>query len=279
MQVFSLATFRRVAALALLSVGLAIGAAQAQSTAPLSAAGQAAVDDVISKAADDAADAAIAANVHERFVSRFPGAPVTDVRATPYGLYEVNLGGDLVYTDEAVRFVLDGTLIDAETRRDVTRARKEELSRIAFDDLPLALALKQVKGKGERRIAIFEDPNCGYCKQFRRTLEEVDNLTVHTFLLPILSPDSHVKVRDVWCSKSREKTWDDWMLRGKVPPAATCDDVGGEVVALAQKLMVRGTPAIFFDDGSRANGALSLDAFKTRLDAAAQAAPKGDARK
>ena len=206
--------------------------------------------------------------VGKLFAERFDNPPVKAIRATPYGLYEVQMGNEIVYTDRQVSFVFDGTLIDAKTRKDVTAERLEQLSRIVFDDLPLDLAFKQVKGNGQRKIAIFEDPNCGYCKQLRQTLQKVDNLTVYTFLLPILSPDSTQKVRDVWCAKDRGAVWDAWMLKGQVPPKADeCDVPIDRMLDLGKKLSVRGTPAIFFANGSRVPGAISQQELEQRLQA------------
>lgn len=206
--------------------------------------------------------------VGKLFAERFDNPPVKAIRATPYGLYEVQMGNEIVYTDRQVSFVFDGTLIDAKTRKDVTAERLEQLSRIVFDDLPLDLAFKQVKGNGQRKIAIFEDPNCGYCKQLRQTLQKVDNLTVYTFLLPILSPDSTQKVRDVWCAKDRGAVWDAWMLKGQVPPKADeCDVPIDRMLDLGKKLSVRGTPAIFFANGSRVPGAISQQELEQRLKA------------
>lgn len=207
----------------------------------------------------------VAKQVADRFAARFEGMEVTAVRLTPYGLYEVQLDTDLVYTDADVTWVMQGPLIDAKTRENVSARRLEQLSAIDFADLPKNLAIKQVKGDGSRVIAIFEDPNCGYCKQLRKTLEGVDNLTVYTYLFPILSPDSTEKARNVWCAKDQGKAWDDWMLRGKVPPQAKCDAPLQDVLALGKKLMVRGTPAIFFSDGTRSAGALPLEALLPRL--------------
>ncbi len=203
--------------------------------------------------------------VKERFQQRFTGMDVTAVRRTPYGLFEVQLGMDLIYTDEKVTWVMEGPLIDAMTRRDVTRESQEKLSAVTFDQLPLDLAIKQVKGTGAKKVAIFEDPNCGYCKQLRHTMEELDDVTVYTFMYPILSPDSKDKVRNVWCAKDQGKAWDDWMVRGKKPAAANCDVPEDKLLALGQKLMVRGTPTLFFADGSRVSGAIPLDQLKARL--------------
>lgn len=203
--------------------------------------------------------------VKERFQQRFSGMDVTAVRLTPYGIFEVQLGMDLIYTDEKVTWVMEGPLIDAMTRQDVTRATQEKLSAVTFDQLPLELAIKQVKGTGAKKVAIFEDPNCGYCKQLRKTMEELTDVTVYTFMYPILSPDSKDKVRDVWCAKDQGKTWDDWMVRNKKPAAANCDVPEDKLLALGHKLMVRGTPTLFFADGSRVSGAIPLDQLKERL--------------
>ena len=206
--------------------------------------------------------------VGKLFAERFNNPPVKAIRATPYGLYEVQMGNEVVYTDRQVSFVFDGTLIDAKTRKDVTAERLEQISRIVFDDLPFDLAIKQVKGNGQRKVAIFEDPNCGYCKQLRQTLQQIDNLTVYTFPLPILSPDSTQKVRNVWCAKDRGAVWDAWMLKGQVPPKMDdCDVPVDKMLALGQQLSVRGTPAIFFANGSRVPGAVSQKELEQRLQA------------
>lgn len=216
-------------------------------------------------AAAATAEDAKAAAVQKLFAERFNNPPIVGVRSTPYGLYEVQLGSDLVYTDEQVNFVLDGTLIDAKTRRDITRERQDELAKVPFEQLPFELAFKQVRGDGSRKLAIFEDPNCGYCKSLRKSLGEIDNLTVYTFPYPILSPDSTQKVKNIWCAKDRGETWDAWMLKGVVPPTVDCEVPVDKMVALGQKLMVRGTPAIFFADGSRVGGAIPKEELEKRL--------------
>ena len=208
-----------------------------------------------------------AAAVKARFHQRFPDMDIGRVSLTPYGLYEVQLGTDMVYTDEKVSWVLEGHLIDAMTRRDVTRANLDALSDVAFDKLPLDLAIKQVKGNGKRQVAIFEDPNCGYCKQLRHTLQKVDNVTIYTFLYPILAPDSASKSRDIWCSKDPVAAWDNWMLNGKMPAAGTpCDAPIDKLLALGRQLMVSGTPTLYFGDGTHTSGALPLDMLQARLD-------------
>jgi thiol:disulfide interchange protein DsbC len=204
--------------------------------------------------------------VRKLFVERFPGVKIEAVKRTPFpDLFEVQIGMDLLYTDGDVDYVMQGALIDAQTRRDLTAESLEKLSQVAFSSLPLQHAVKQVKGDGSRKIAVFEDPNCGYCKQLHKTLKEVDNTTIYTFLFPILSPDSEVKARNIWCAKDQAATWRAWMLDGKVPAEAQCETPVETVLALGRKLMVQGTPAIIFADGSRVNGALPLAALEKKL--------------
>jgi thiol:disulfide interchange protein DsbC len=132
----------------------------------------------------------------------------------------------------------------------------------------LNLALKQVKGDGKRVIAVFEDPNCGYCKRLRQTtLKDLDNVTIYTFMYNILSEDSFTKSKNIWCAPNRIKAWDDWMINGKVPPAspASCDSPNAKVLELGQKLNITGTPAIFFTDGTRIPGAVDLQTLEAKL--------------
>ncbi|HEY1043625.1 MAG TPA: DsbC family protein [Rhodocyclaceae bacterium] len=196
-------------------------------------------------------------------------AKVESVTATPYGgLYEVRIGNEIIYTDKNADYLFIGNVFNAKTSQNLTKARTDELNKIKFSDLPLGLALKTVKGNGERVIAIFEDPNCGYCKKFRQTtLRQADNITVYTFMYNILSPDSFVKSTNVWCSADRNKTWDDWMLSGKVPPTAAkkCDTPNEKVVELGQRLRIEGTPAIFFADGTRFAGMVDIKTLEAKL--------------
>ncbi len=219
-------------------------------------------------AADKVLSTAPAQAVSRAFEQRFPGIHVDAVRVTPMnGIFEVQVGLDLLYTDAQVDYVLQGSMIDAHARRDLTAERLEALQQVAFDSLPLDHAIKQVKGTGARQVAVFEDPNCGYCKQLHRTLEDVDDVTVYTFLFPILSPDSTTRSRDIWCAADPAKAWKAWMLDGTNPAKAECDTPIQANLALGRKLNVQGTPALFFADGSRVNGALPLEALKKKLDA------------
>ena len=202
------------------------------------------------------------------------GTKVVGVTKTPYsGLYEVQVNGggapDILYTDAKAKYLFVGNVVDVQTYQNYTKDRVDAISAVKFSDLPLDLALKSVKGDGSRVIAIFEDPNCVYCKKFQQTLKSIDNVTVYTFMYNILSKDSVVKSRNVWCSTNPPQAWQDWMADGKVTPdaPAACAAPNEKVLALGQKLKVSGTPTIFFADGTRIPGAIDAkgleDKFKT----------------
>jgi thiol:disulfide interchange protein DsbC len=195
-------------------------------------------------------------------------ASIDEVRKAPMpGLWEVRVNGfDIFYTDEQGNFLLQGNLIDVKARRNLTEERVEKLSQVDFDKLPLKDAFKIVRGNGKRRLAVFEDPNCGYCKQFERDLTKVDNVTIHLFLYPVLGPDSHVKSRAIWCDKDKVKSWNDWMLNGVKPQGADCDAAPiVRNVEFGRKHNITGTPTLIFADGSRAPGAIPANEVEKRL--------------
>ena len=194
------------------------------------------------------------------------GAKPEAVRKTNIlGLYEVVVGGEILYTDEKVNYIITGNIIDAKKRINLTQERLNKLSAINFADLPLELAVKTVKGDGKRVFATFEDPNCGYCKKLAKDMAGMNNVTIYTFLLPILSRDSADKSRAVWCAPDRAKAWSDLMVNGIVPAAGTCDAPNEKVLALAQKYNIRGTPTLFFTNGERIPGAIPLAQLEQKL--------------
>ncbi len=196
------------------------------------------------------------------------GVKIDSVKETPYGMYEVRVGSEIVYTDKTGTYLFLGNVIDTRTNRNLTADRVDEINKIKWSDLPLENAVKLVKGDGKRVMAIFEDPNCGYCKQFRKTsLKDIDNVTVYTFMYNILAEDSSVKSKNIWCAPDRNKAWDEWMVEGKPAPPApvSCATPNDKVLALGQKLHVNGTPAIFFADGSRLAGAVDTKALESKF--------------
>lgn len=194
------------------------------------------------------------------------GGKVDGVRkAGVLGLYEIQVGNELYYTDEKVSAIIAGNIIDTKTRRNLTQERQNKLSAINFAELPLELAVKTVRGDGRRVFATFEDPNCTYCKRLAKELAGMDNVTIYTFLLPILSPNSAEKSKAVWCAADRAKAWNDLMVNGTVPAAGSCDAPIEKVMALAQKYNIHGTPTIFLSNGERIPGAIPLAQLEQRL--------------
>lgn len=183
---------------------------------------------------------------------------IDEISRTPMpGLFEVRVGTDLFYTDANGNFLLNGHLIDARQQRNLTEERQEKLLAIPFDQLPLKDAFTMVRGDGKRKIAVFEDPNCPYCKTFERDLQKVDNVTIYLFLYPILGQDSVDKSRNFWCAKDKAATWLDWMLRNKQPPSASCDAAAvTRTVEFGRKHKITGTPTLILADGTRVAGAV-----------------------
>jgi thiol:disulfide interchange protein DsbC len=203
-----------------------------------------------------AQDATIRRNIAERLpqIGR-----IDEVSRTPMaGLFEVRVGTEVYYSDAEGNFLLRGELFDTRNRRNLTEERVAKLTQIDFDQLPLKDAFTVVRGDGKRKLALFQDPNCGYCKRFERDLQNVNNVTIHMFLYPILGQDSLEKSRQVWCARDRNKAWTDWMVRNvPIPAAPACDASALERnVALGRKHQITGTPTLVFADGRRVPGAI-----------------------
>jgi len=214
--------------------------------------------------------AAICKNLAER-LPNFPA--IEEISKTPMpGLFEVRVNGtDLLYTDAEGNFLIQGMLIDTKARVNLTEERTDKLTAIAYKDLPFKDAFTIVKGNGKRKLAVFEDPNCGYCKKFERDLAKIDNVTVHVFLYPILSKDSADKSKAIWCAKDKAKAFTDWMVKDVPPPAATCDTAAVDRnVEFGKKNRITGTPTMIFVDGTRVPGAIPPEQIDKRLSEAKQ---------
>ena len=187
---------------------------------------------------------------------------IDEVSKSPVpGLFEVRVNGtDIFYSDAEGNFLIQGSLIDTRLKRNLTEERVEKLSAVNFDSLPIRDAFTIVRGSGKRKLAVFEDPNCTYCKRFERDLQKVDNVTIHLFLYPILGPDSGEKARNIWCAKEPGKVWQDWMVREQAIARtvnAACDVTAiTRNVELGHKHKISGTPTLLFADGSRVPGAI-----------------------
>ena len=200
--------------------------------------------------------------LRKNLAERIPSLPkIDEISKSPIpGLYEVRIGHDLYYADEkGDHLIVQGSIIDTRTRANLTEARIDKLTAVEWDALPLKDAMVIKQGNGQRKLAVFVDPNCGYCKRFERDLQAVKDVTVYTFLYPILGADSTAKSRDIWCSKDAAKAWRGWMIDGATPAKVmgACDTAAiDRNVAFGRKHRVLGTPALFFEDGSRKPGAL-----------------------
>lgn len=214
--------------------------------------------------------------MRQALTQRYPNTRFGEIRrsAVP-GLWEVWMGANVAYvTDEARHFIF-GHLYDMQTQTDLTAAKKEQVNLqleaarpgLSFADLPLDDAIKTVRGKGQRKLAVFSDPHCPYCRDLEKQLSRLDNVTVYTFLFPIdsLHPEAGAVAQSIWCAKDRAGTWKKFMATGKAPQPARCDTPIARNVELAGKARIDGTPFILFGNGDKAAGALDTASLERRL--------------
>lgn len=207
------------------------------------------------------------AAIRAEMAKKFPYSKLISVSKTPYfGLYEVAFDDRLVYTDEKMTYLFSGNVIDLHTMKNLTEAREKQLYAINFDTLPLDLAIRNIKGNGKRRLAVFSDPNCTYCKKLEKEMVNLNNATVYIFVIPIL-PGSEEKAKAIWCSPDRLKAWEDHMLRGVEPQSAkACDTAAlAKIYLQAEKLKINVTPTVIFEDGVIRPGTLTLELLEEHL--------------
>lgn len=203
--------------------------------------------------ADDGADKVLGA-LH----LRYPATQFGAVTPAPLpGLFEVVMGKNIIYTDESGRYFLFGHLYDMQLQRDLTAEIKEQVARIDFAALPLKDAVVRIKGKGTRKLEVFSDPDCPYCRNLEQEIALLDDVTVYTFLFPVesLHPNAAGKSLSVWCSKDASGAWEKLMVQGKNLPVADCDNPLARNVALAESLDIHGTPTLISEDGRMLPGA------------------------
>ena len=211
----------------------------------------------LAQAAEPAGKLTSEAIIKRTLEGRLGGVKVDAVAKTPYlGLYEVRLDNEILYTDEKMNYIFSGNIIDGKSMQNLTEKRLRDLTAIKWENLPLDAAVKTVRGNGKRMLAIFSDPNCPYCKRFEKELANVDDITIYTFLYPILSEDSHEKSKAVWCSADKSKAWSALMLSGTVPTAARCDTPIEKNLEFGRKYRITGTPTLVFANGERVPGAI-----------------------
>lgn len=239
----------------LLALGLAAGAQENLAPTVANAA----------RTVPPAVDSAVRKNLRERMNI----TDIEEIRRTPMaGIYEVRVGTELFYSDAEGNYIISGELMDVRGKRNLTAERMDKLLAINFSELPVKDAFTIVRGTGKRKVAVFEDPNCGYCKRFERDLQKIDDVTVYLFLYPILGNDSQVKSRAIWCAKDKGQAWLDWMVRDRLPARAdaSCDTAAlTRNTEFGRKHKITGTPTLIFADGSRVPGAIGAPELERLL--------------
>jgi thiol:disulfide interchange protein DsbC len=214
--------------------------------------------------------------IRKTLSEKFPGAPIVSVNKTPYsGLYEVYMDSHLFYVDEKAQYIIMGDVLDVKSRTNLSQERLAKLNEVKWDTLPLNNAIKLVKGKGERKLVVFSDVDCPYCRKFDAELAKVDNVTVYTFLYPIegLHPKAVQASRQIWCAADKNKAWDDYLSGGKIPNNdGKCGNPVEDNIVLGRKLNVEGTPTIIFQNGQRAPGMVPAAKLEELMASAAKTA-------
>jgi thiol:disulfide interchange protein DsbC len=214
-----------------------------------------------------------AAAIRKVLEERFGDLHVVAVRPSAIaGLFEVYSSDSVFYSDASGNYIVNGHLIDTRTRTDLSHQHLDELNAVDFSQLPLEKAIKTVHGKGERRLAVFADPECPYCKKLEGELANIDNVTIYTFLYPLVNihPAAKVNAHALWCAADRDRAWHEWMLEGKIPASApACEgDPTDELLALGERLHIASTPTMLFDQGERITGVVGAEQVEQALGAA-----------
>lgn len=212
------------------------------------------------------------ASIKKAFQEKFPKANVASVtKMSQFGLYEIVVSSSepiIIYTDEKFSFMMQGSLIETQKLVDLTEQRKNKLMAIDFDSLPLDRAIKKVKGNGSRKVAVFSDPDCPFCKRVEQEFEKMNDVTVYVLLYPIeaLHPNAPARSKEIWCSADRQKAWDDYMLRGTKPTAKSdCENPVDAIVEFGKQKGINATPTLIFEDGSRVPGALNVSQLEAQF--------------
>ncbi|MBI3529526.1 MAG: DsbC family protein [Betaproteobacteria bacterium] len=221
------------------------------------------------------------ASIRAEFSKKYPQANIESITKTPYlGLYEMLVDGEVLYTDPDFNYLIVGSIIETKTRTNITDARQREIEdkklkglAFPFEQLPFELAIKKVKGDGSRKVAVFSDPDCPFCRKLEKDLEKVTDVTIYIFLFPIeqLHPKAPEMSRAIWCASDRVKAWDEYMLKGSAPKSAKCDNPVDKIVTYGQSKKINGTPTIFFADGKRVPGAIPAERFEELLNKSSSA--------
>ena len=215
------------------------------------------------------------ASIRAEFLKKYPQANIESITKMPFlGLYEMLVDGEVLYADADFNYLIVGSIIETKTKTNLTDARQREIEdkklkslAFPFEQLPFELAIKKVKGDGSRKVAVFSDPDCPFCRKLEKDLDKITDVTIYIFLFPIeqLHPKAPEMSRAIWCAPDRAKAWDEYMLKGVAPKSAKCDNPVDKLVAFGQSKKINGTPTIFFADGKRVPGAIPAERFEELL--------------
>jgi thiol:disulfide interchange protein DsbC len=224
-----------------------------------------------SLAAGDDIPPATASAIRATMKERYPEVQVEGIHKSPLpGLYELETGAELIYANEDASMIFAGRIIDTKTRTDLTSERWDTLNAVDFNTLPFDLALKVVRGDGSRKLVVFADPMCPYCRMLEQEMQGINNVTIYTFLYPLeqIHPGSSKKALNIWCAKNPTDAWTKWMVKQTDPGTASCTTAPiDKLQTLGQKLHIDSTPTMFTVEGKRVRGAMKHNDIEQLLTA------------
>jgi len=207
-------------------------------------------------------------SLKKSLIPYFPNEKIEILKKIPsLQLYEITIGDRIFYVDERAKYFFSGHLFDLKNEKNLTEERLQEIRsarKVDIDSLPLEYAIQEIKGNGERKLVIFSDPNCGYCKRLEKELIHINNVTIYTFLYPILKGSKRIS-EAIWCSDDKLKSWNNFMINGTTPTGKECNAPIDALLRTGKQHGFNSTPTIVFANGKTVPGMISAEIIEKKL--------------
>jgi len=209
------------------------------------------------------------ADFAQDIIDRFPGAAGAKIERAFPGFWAVVKDNEVVFIRDDLSVLINGEVVDLASNKSLTaQFREANKPKINIGEFNVKDSIRF--GSGSRRLFVFTDPDCPYCRQIEAEFDKLKNVEVFVFLFPLVSlhPAARVVSESIWCNHDRASAWKSYLQQGKIPPFATCDNPISRNLALGERLKIQGTPALIFEDGTVVPGLIPADRIEARLVAA-----------
>lgn len=200
----------------------------------------------------------------------FPGVEITRIKPAPIpGLYEVMLGTDMIYLSEDGRYILQGDLIDLGERINLSEQERAAARKQVLQSVPASETIDFVPEAPQHTVYVFTDITCGYCRHFHQDMAELNGRGVSVRYLAYpragAGSDAFSDMESIWCAADQNKAMT-LAKRGDPVTPAQCDNPVQRQYELGQSLGVRGTPAIYLENGQEMPGYVPPDTLLEALE-------------